>query len=130
MTDEQNALFAKARRALQTARINLDEDDPEAASNRAYYAAYYAATAALLEVGETPKTHSGTHRRFHLHYVASGLLPKHLGHNLDHAFDFRLRADYETYAIFDKMAVSNLIADVTKLVDAVESLLEGHNGTG
>lgn len=37
MTEEQNALFEKARRALKTARVNLDADDPEAAANRAYY---------------------------------------------------------------------------------------------
>jgi uncharacterized protein (UPF0332 family) len=48
----------KAGRALKTARRLLPED--KAAVNRAYSAAFYAATAALLAKGENPETHKGT----------------------------------------------------------------------
>ena len=69
MTDKQHAFFEKARRALATAQINLNHGDVEAAISRAYYAAFYAAMAALLSVGEAPKTHSGTLQRFRLHFI-------------------------------------------------------------
>ena len=123
MTDDQRALFVKARRALRTARLNLGDGDAEGAVNRAYYAGFHAATAALLSVGETPKTHSGVHRRFHLHFVASGALAETVGQTLNHAFDLRQRADYETISIFDEGAAADLIEDVTRFVEAVEALL-------
>lgn len=123
MRSEQRALFRKARRALQTASVNLEDDDPEAATNRAYYAAFYAATAALLEVGETPRTHGGTLNRFYFHYVTTERVAKHIGITLDYAFKARQRADYEAFAIFDGLATADLIRDVTTFVDVVESLI-------
>ena len=84
MTAHQVALFDNARRALKTARLSLDDGDVKAAMNRAYYAAFYAATAALLAKGEAPKSHKGVHRRFHLHFVASGPLDAAVGGNNHH----------------------------------------------
>ncbi len=83
MTDRQEALFEKARQALDTARLNLDHGDAEAAINRAYYAAYYIALVALLAHGESPKTHSGTHDRFYLHFVQTGRLSVSVGKTLN-----------------------------------------------
>src|SRR5690606_19122001 len=60
MSPLQVALVDKAERALATARQVMGED-PEAAVNRAYYACFYVAQAALLGVGERPKSHAGTH---------------------------------------------------------------------
>jgi uncharacterized protein (UPF0332 family) len=50
----------KARRALQTARVDLDAGDGAASVNRrSYYARYYAARAMLMSAGTAvPKTHS------------------------------------------------------------------------
>ncbi len=123
MIDRQAALFDKARRALDTARLNLDHGDTEAAINRAYYSAYYTALAALLTHGETPKTHSGTHDRFYLHFVHSGHLPVSVGKTLKFAFNLRQRADYETFAVFDEAAAADLITDVEAFVQAVEEML-------
>ena len=52
MTDHQTALFEKAHRTLETVRLVLDAGDASSAISRAYYAAFYAATAALLGKGE------------------------------------------------------------------------------
>jgi uncharacterized protein (UPF0332 family) len=123
MIEEQRLLFDRARQALQTARAILRLPDVEAAINRAYYAAYYAATAALLHVGETPKTHKGIHLRFHLHFVSSGSLPEAMGRTLDHAFAMRQRADYEAITVFDERAAADLIADVERFVEAVQEML-------
>ncbi len=95
----------------------------EAAISRAYYAAFYAAMAALLSVGEAPKTHSGTLQRFRLHFIKTGRLPLSLGDVLTYAFDARQRADYEAFAIFDEAAVADLISDVEAFVQAVEEML-------
>ncbi len=123
MTFEQRALIDRAGRALETARKNLSDDDAPAAVNRAYYAAFYAATAALLEVGETPKSHHGVQNRFYVHFVVTGRLPKVHGEILGHAFLLRQRADYEATTTFDKTAAADLISDVERFVRAAEGLL-------
>ena len=121
MTTEQEALFAKGRRALDAAYASLARDDAETALNRTYYAAFYAATAALLGVSETPKTHAGTHRRFRLHFATR--LPESLHSFLEYAANLRQRADYEALATFDLAGTADLLADAERFVHAVEALL-------
>ena len=57
-------LIDKAERALASARLLLADGDTDGATNRAYYAMFDAATAALVWAGAVtvqtlPKTHSG-----------------------------------------------------------------------
>lgn len=123
MNEREKALFQKARRALDTARVVVELGDAEAAISRAYYAAFYAATAALLSIGETQKTHKGTHQRFHFRFVASGEISPAVGEVISHAFDLRQRADYEAVTVFDVKAAADLIDDVQVFVDTVEGLV-------
>ncbi|HLA64927.1 MAG TPA: HEPN domain-containing protein [Rhodothermales bacterium] len=124
MTAEQRALFDKATLTLRTGRANLELDDPGAAANRAYYAAYYAATAALLGVGERPKSHAGTHRRFHHLFVTVGLLDAATGGLLVHAYSVRQRADYDLLAVTDARATADLLDDVERFIAAVREAVE------
>lgn len=123
MTKHQAALFQKARRALETARLSLQHSDADAAINRAYYATFYAATAALLNKGEAPKTHQGVHQRFYLHFVDSGRLDPTISKVLPFAADARQHADYDAFTVFDEAAALDLIADVEAFVGVVEALL-------
>jgi uncharacterized protein (UPF0332 family) len=90
----------KAERALKTARLLLTDHDPDGACNRAYYAMFDAAHAALFAIGveeiDAPiKTHNGLIALFGQHVVR----PKHLDSEYGVAFNkvenFRLVADYE-----------------------------------
>lgn len=69
MTEQAAAYFRQARKALRTARLALETDDADGCVNQAYYAAFYAASAALRIVGETPKTHKGTVNRFWVRFA-------------------------------------------------------------
>ena len=65
-------LMAKAQRALTSARTLLTDGDNDGACNRAYYAMFDAARAALLASKapvppEVIKTHSGLISAFSLH---------------------------------------------------------------
>ncbi len=95
MTERQRALLNKAHQALVSARTLHTYGDLEGAINRAYYAMFYAASAALLFKGEAPRTHHGVHHRFHLHFVVSGTLLRELSAALSYALELRTRADYE-----------------------------------
>jgi len=91
--------MAKAERACTSARALLDLNDPDGACNRAYYAMFDAARAALMVSGApvpptVGKTHSGLLAAFSLHLIKDGPLPKDLGRLLKRAEETRLVADY------------------------------------
>lgn len=89
-------LMAKAVRAAASARVLLDTGDADGACNRAYYAMFDAARAALLATGyDVGKTHKGVLNAFSDRLVKNGPLPKEMGRLLKHAETFRYVADYE-----------------------------------
>ena len=123
MTEHQAALVSKADRALATARLTLDDGDVAASVNRAYYACFYLAQAALLGAGEQPRTHSGTHNRFAFHFTRTGRVAKDTGRILPHAAEARERADYDFISVTDPAAASDLLRDAERFVAAVRALL-------
>ncbi len=68
--------------------------------------------------------HKGTHHRFPLHFVASGRFPNMIGRTLGYAYEMRQRADYEAFTVFDEAAATDLITDVERFVQAVETMLD------
>jgi uncharacterized protein (UPF0332 family) len=93
-------LIARARRSSASAKVLLDIGDPGGACNRAYYAMFDAARAALLATGLEPskseaiKTHSGLIAAFSLHLIKPGRIPTPFGKSLRQADQIRLIADY------------------------------------
>ena len=92
--------MAKANRALASAKLLLDSGDVDGACNRAYYAMFDAARAALLFVQapvptELARTHSGLITAFSLHLVKTGLVAVDHGRSLNKVEDLRLIADYK-----------------------------------
>jgi uncharacterized protein (UPF0332 family) len=89
----------KAQRALAGARLLLQAGDAEGACNRAYYAMFDAAHAALIAVGaELPdsliKTHSGVIAAFGQHLVRSHELSSEYGATFNKVQRLRQLADY------------------------------------
>lgn len=96
--------MTKAHRALASARKLLEDGDSDGACNRAYYAMFDAARAALIASKapvppEIAKTHSGLISAFSLHLVKPGLFPVELGRTFNKVEDLRLIADYKGDAI-------------------------------
>lgn len=92
-------LMTKASRALASAQLLLDSGDVDGACNRAYYAMFDAARAALLWANapvpaEVARTHSGLITAFSLHVVKPGLVAIDHGRALNKVEDLRLIADY------------------------------------
>lgn len=92
--------MAKSHRALASAQKLLEDNDSDGACNRAYYAMFDAARAALIASKapvppEIAKTHSGLIAAFSLHLVKPKLFPVELGRSLNKAEDLRLVADYK-----------------------------------
>lgn len=100
----------KAIRALASARLLLANGDIEGACNRAYYAMFDAAHAALMRARVNIKpaeirTHSGLIGAFGKHLVKPGLASAELGRALNQVERIRLLADYTGEAIDAEKAV-------------------------
>lgn len=89
----------KAARALASASLLAGDGDHEGACNRAYYAMFDAAHAALLASGASvengkTRTHRGLIAAFGQSLVQPGILPVDLGRALNRIERARLLADY------------------------------------
>jgi uncharacterized protein (UPF0332 family) len=118
-------LMGKAETALSSARLLLDADDSDGATNRAYYAMFDAATAALQWAGslENPKTHSGLIASFGRRLVQTGHLPVELGRSFNRIHELRLTADYLAEPVpLDK--ARRAIDEAATFFAAVRSLLD------
>lgn len=106
MSDESpaQALMAKADRACLSARALLELGDVDGACNRAYYAMFDAARAALVVSNaplgtEVGKTHRGVLNAFSEHLIKNGPLSREMGRLLKHAETFRYVADYQNASV-------------------------------
>lgn len=95
----QEEYMVKAKRAIASAQILLDDGDIDGACNRAYYAMFDAVHAALLAVGDpvnpaNTKTHRGLIGAFGQYLIKPGLLEVDLGRLLNQVEQIRLMADY------------------------------------
>ena len=124
-------LMAKAAQAAESARALLERGDADGACNRAYYAMFDAARAALLAVGhDVGKTHRGVLNAFNDRLVKDGPMPKEAGRLLKHAEAFRYVADYSDNAV-DLTDASELVRQAETFVATVRSMLaHSEPGTG
>ena len=122
-------LIARARRAAASAKVLFDIGDVGGACNRAYYAMFDAARAALLTAGNEPpkseaiKTHSGLIAAFSLHLIKAGRIPTRFGKSLRQADQIRLIADYADEDP-DRETVLSSIEQANRFIEAVVNYLE------
>jgi uncharacterized protein (UPF0332 family) len=94
----------KAGTAPSSARRNLQARDGDGACDRAYYAMFNAAHAALFALGiegltKPIKTHKGLIAKFGQEVVVAGHLPADHGQDLNNVQKFRLVADYSADSV-------------------------------
>lgn len=114
-------LMSKAVRACASARVLFDLSDVDGACNRAYYAMFDAARAALLVSGapvqpDIGKTHSGLITAFGLHLVKDGPISKEMGRLLKRAEEIRLVADYKGDSVE--------LSDAREMIEQAEMFIE------
>lgn len=112
--------MAKADTACSSARALLELADVDGAANRAYYAMFDAARAALLASGapvepDIGRTHSGLIGAFGKYLVKNGPVPKDIGRLLNRAHEIRLAADYNGDSVEP--------ADANELVEQAETFV-------
>jgi len=114
--------LAKARECLASAEDGARSGRLSFAVYRGYYAAFYAASAALLSRGKRFVKHSGVRAAVHRDLVKPGLLPEDLGRIYDRLFHDRQQGDYIEFVSFDAEDVGSTIDESRHLVGALEAL--------
>jgi uncharacterized protein (UPF0332 family) len=117
--------IALSHEELDAARNLVDNGFPRQAISRAYYAAFYAARAALEAAGEPlPKTHSGMRSRFSDLARSTPSIGPELGRALSQLGTDRTEADYDEPNITIEEA-NDAIAKAQRVVDVIERAIAG-----
>jgi len=121
--EEIQALMEKAARSLEAATYLAEEGFYEFAISRAYYAAFYAASALLLTEGLVFRRHSGVIAAIHQHFVKTQRLPREQGQALSWLFEARNVGDYGGWATIGAADATRGIELARDFVNAVQTLL-------
>jgi uncharacterized protein (UPF0332 family) len=114
--------LALAEDKLQVARDLLELSHFDDAVSRAYYAMFYAAKAALLTTGSTPRSHSGVLSQFSQHFVMTGRVEKELGRMLSQAMQAREASDYNAAIRAFQSDAQQAIADAETFVAKIKEI--------
>jgi uncharacterized protein (UPF0332 family) len=110
---------------LDDADFLLHGNRLKAAANRAYYAMFHVAMAALVRVTLTlPKTHSGTISQFGRHYVRTGKLSIDFARDFRQAYNLRQDSDYGIFAEVGEARVKETVEKAKAFVAEVKRLVE------
>lgn len=120
------SLLAKATQAVASARVLLELGDEDGACNRAYFAMFDAAQAALLMSGVPApdalgKTHRGLINTFSAYLVKNGRVNKELGRQLKRAEEIRLVADYNGESV-EQADAAELVRQAEVFVSEMQRL--------
>jgi uncharacterized protein (UPF0332 family) len=120
--------MARADRCLASAGLLLAAGDSASAIDRAYYAMFYAAKAALAATGDETaiaiKTHSSVIAQFGLQIVRMRGLDARFGKSLNYAHDLRLKADYDEIWPQDRDAAEALMPQARTFIEAIHGFIE------
>ena len=122
MTGDDERRFARSHEELEAARLLADRGFDAQAVSRAYYAAFYAASEALLALGESRSKHSGVIAAFMSLVVKREGVEEEIGRALRSLFDQRSLADYGNDDVSSEHAEAAL-EKASKVFAAVERWL-------
>lgn len=132
LTDENYDALSKYR--LERAHETLDEIPflrergyYNTATNRLYYACYYAAVALLAKYHISATTHTGVKSMLGLHFVSKGLITKESGRAFSNLFDSRQRGDYDEFVYSTIEEVDELYPKAQLFIGEVDALLNKTN---
>jgi uncharacterized protein (UPF0332 family) len=121
-------LWQRAQEALRATGTLLAAGFPDFAAARAYYAAFYAASALLLAEGKTFRSHRGAVALLHRDYVRTGRLPLDIGRILSTLSDLRSVGDYGGATHVSHAEANGALLEAQQFLDAVRTLMPADIG--
>ncbi len=120
---EIQAYLERADQSLEAAQALIAKGYYAFGASRAYYAAFYAARALLLQKGLTFRRHSGVIGAIHHHFVKPGYLSKEIGKALNWLFEVRSIGDYDVLTYLSRKEAEQALKAARAFVEAVKALL-------
>jgi uncharacterized protein (UPF0332 family) len=108
---------------LEEARLLRDSGWPAATVNRAYYAMFHAATAALLQSEIRRRSHKGLISAFGQFFVKPGRVPASLHSFFKEAFDLRQQSDYQPLVDLTDDQAAAILSTAIDFVAACRDLI-------
>jgi uncharacterized protein (UPF0332 family) len=121
--DEIAANLERAEQSIQAARQLASAGYNDFAVSRAYYAAFYAATAVILKDGLELSKHSAVIASIHQRLVKTGRLDREHGKALNWLFELRGIGDYGGVAHVPVKDVEQAITAAENFLRAIIKLL-------
>jgi uncharacterized protein (UPF0332 family) len=122
-SEEMQANLNRAERSIKAARKLALEGYFDFAASRAYYGAFYAATALLLHEGMEFGKHSAVIAGIHQHFIRPGRLKTQFGKDLNWLFELRGVGDYGVTVHVPSEDAERAIEVADQFVNEVRSLL-------
>ena len=122
---EIKANLERSQNAVDAAQELLAGGYTDFAASRAYYAAFYGATALLLSEELAFGKHSAVLSFIHKEFVRSGKLDQEHGKNLNWLFELRGVGDYGVTMHVSQQDAERAIQVATEFIRAIQSLLPG-----
>ena len=121
--DEIAAHLERAEQSIQAAGQLARGGYYDFAASRAYYAAFYAATALLLHEGLEFRKHSSVIASIHQWFIKTGKLDEEQGKTLNWLFELRSVGDYGGAVHVPHQEAEQAIEAAEKFLGAIRSLL-------
>lgn len=126
---EREALFRKAQRYLDSAKLLLDSGDYDSAVSRIYYAAFFTAEVLLDTLGLEYSSHKAVISAYGKEFTQKGNLDASFHRLLIRAFEKRQQADYMADPGFDKEEVADLLSEALIFLRAADQWLKQRRKT-
>ncbi|HAC65164.1 MAG TPA: DNA-binding protein [Cyanothece sp. UBA12306] len=123
MTEEQIELLFKARQSVSVAQMLVENNYPDFAVSRAYYAMFYIAEAFLEGEGLSFSKHSAVISAFGREFVKLGKVPTEYHRKLIKSQELRNTGDYGGLNNVTIEQAKDQIVDAQKFLTLAESLI-------
>jgi uncharacterized protein (UPF0332 family) len=127
--DEIEANLARAQQSLEAAQELTSGEYYDFVASRAYYAAFYAATALLLSEELAFSKHSGVVASIHHKFVKTGRLDVQHGKNLNWLFELRNVGDYDGLVHVTEQDAKQAVRAASEFLEAINAFLEKGKGS-
>ncbi len=115
--------------AVESAEILLANCKFAAAINRIYYAVFYSLMALALKSGFKTSKHLQLIGWFNKTYIRTGLISQDLGRILKNCYEYRKKADYDSFVKFEKIDIEVLLNEMNKFITSIKKYIEtNYNG--
>ena len=114
----------RAEQSIQAAKELVASGFYDFVASRAYYAAFYAATAALLNLGLEFTKHSGVIASVHQRLVKTGSLDTEHGKELNWLFELRNVGDYGVIVRVSQQDAERAVRVSETFLSVIKSLLK------